>query len=843
MKNIFTFIAVAILSCLGVYAQETNAVADAVRYIELHDGQVVAIPEKYILGEAVENGVCTLSLDGGQAFAYSLANVASISDNYEVAENNLLSFGFTNEDNDQVYADVKAEITEEGNTVVVTANVPVIGKRLRPSFTLDNGATLWLDGVQQVSGQNSIRYTEPVVYTLAQTKHWIYEVENNGDATVGAFKPFGRPCKVYVNYLTDNATGEYKIPTVYITFGDGVTWDNTQWIGQTLTDEEGNSYNTKEEWIKNCTFRLDGAGVWPDIDTVEGCEVRGRGNSSWSWNYMSKNPYRIKFPKKQKQAPFNLTKDRQWVFIANKQDGSMTTNAIAQKIAAMVDAEALCHMIPVDLYVNGHYRGSYCFTEKIGIADNSVAIDEATGCLLEIDSYFDEDFKFKDTTYDLPVNVKDPDFTEDDDERVVTFEGIMESFNAMTKTLAEGGDITKHIDLEAWAKFLLVNEFVGNGELLHPKSCYLFNENVAVGELWKFGPAWDFDWAFGYSSNYRYFERSAESQYLSYGGKPGYNFINALRGNGDVKRAYYKEWIDFVTEGRLQELQEYIADYTEFAKLSFAHNNDAKINEKNTTDYSALAKLSQEWVAKRANHIWKNMEKFDDITSDIELPEDFGTPLEALVINDALHEDFAPGAKRYASMAYIRGMAEGSYGTIVLPFVPDAESLENYAFYALAECGDDYMRFEEVAQPLANTPYIYSLREGKENVAITGGETTVSMDLETPVVDGWKTVASFTNQTIDTGNGCYYAFSSARREINRVTRNLTVLPYRAYFMSDNASKSAMNVYIGGTTSVIKISGDEIDGFNNGAIYDVYGRRVIVPVKGEVYIINGRKVMF
>ena len=143
---------------------------------------------------------------------------------------------------------------------------------------------------------------------------------------VGDFIPFGRPCKVSVNYLTDNATGDYKIPTVYITFGDGVSWNSSQWIGQTLYDEQGNAYNTKEEWIKDCTFRLDGAGIWPDIETVEGCEVRGRGNSSWSWNYMSKNPYRIKFPKKQKQAPFNLTKDRQWVFIANKQNGSMITN-------------------------------------------------------------------------------------------------------------------------------------------------------------------------------------------------------------------------------------------------------------------------------------------------------------------------------------------------------------------------------------------------------------------------------------------------------------------------------------------------------------------------------------
>jgi hypothetical protein len=472
--------------------------------------------------------------------------------------------------------------------------------------------------VEQVSGQSSLRFDAPVTYTLALPGHWIYEVES--EEAVAGFKPFGRPCEVNVKYLTDYATGDYKIPTVYITFGDGVSWDYNQWIGQTLPD----GTNTKEEWIEDCTFRLDGAGVWPDIDTVEGCEVRGRGNTSWSFDPKSKNPYRIKFPKKQKQSPFNLTKDRQWVFIANKQNGSMTTNSIAQKIAAMVDAEAICHMIPIDLYINGHYRGSYCFTEKIGIADNSVAIDEATGCLLELDDYFDEDYRFRDDIYNLPVNVKDPDFGEEDEERVITFDAVQASINELTYTLASGGDITEHVDMESWAKFWLVNDLVRNVETYHPKSCYLFNENPAEGGLWEFGPAWDFDWAFGYEESHSYFASgAAEDIYSKRSGKAGYDFYNALRNTEAGKRAYYKEWKDFVAEGRIQELKEYIADYTEFALLSIAHNNDANINEKNYTDYQALVKKSQDWLEARAQYIINNLTVYDDSnveTSIIEIP-------------------------------------------------------------------------------------------------------------------------------------------------------------------------------------------------------------------------------
>ena len=830
MKKIFTLILLALLPGVSIFANQTRGAENSIRYITLKDGQVIAIPEKYILDEGVVNGICTLTLEGDTAFTYVQDNVLNISNEYTGTKAALQSFAFTHEANDQVYADVTATITENGDTIVVNADVPVLGKRLRPSFTASEGATMWVGNEQQVSGQSSQRFTSPVVYTLAQPKHWIYQLrevvseepeqdnddnkeedkednsntegwslnqvdisyltttnapsnfngegleslwDNNvgtlyhstwgdgyypklnwvdggywGDgvtewpylevelaetienfcfsyitsgqnnrfpqgwyitaynATTGEwdkigtlsniednlpqqycqqyfspvyslgedysririeltkasyknymvisefafysctksesltrngeeaekkyvaeFVPFGRPCKVSVKYLTDHARGTYKIPTVYVTIGEDTTrWDYSNWIGMTLPD----GTNTKEEWIEECTFQLDGAGVWPDIDKVEGCEVRGRGNSSWTWSPNSKNPFRIKFPKKKKQSPFNLTEDRQWVFIANKQSGSMTSNSIAQKIAAMVDAEALCHMIPVDVYIYGHYRGSYCFTEKIGVADNSVAIDEATGCLLELDDYFDEAFKFKDPTFNLPVNVKDPDFSEDDDDRTVTFEAIQNSFNSLTATLQAGGDISGKIDMESWAKFWLVNDLVRNVETHHPKSCYIFNEDPAGGEKWKFGPAWDFDWAFGYEETHDYFIYGADGDLFSavyYQNKSGYQFYDAIRNTLAGKRAYYKEWVNFMAEGRLQELLEYVDDYTEFAMPSILHNNDADISEKNRHDYNVVAERSKEWLTKRANYIFNNLETFD-ISPDIVEPEDYGQPTE-----------------------------------------------------------------------------------------------------------------------------------------------------------------------------------------------------------------------
>ena len=227
--------------------------------------------------------------------------------------------------------------------------------------------------------------------------------------------------------------------------------------------------------------------------------------------------------------------------------------------------------------------------------------------------------------------------------------------------------------------------------------------------------------------------------------------------------------------------------------------------------------------------------------------DDSGIPSTAtrhLTITDSDAADFnTANANTYADVSYTRRISDGKYGTIMLPFAPDEASLQNYAFYTLKEAGDGYIRFEEVAAPVANTPYLYTLRAGGENAAITGGQTTIAADINNCNVNGWDLVGSFTNQTIDCTGGNYYAYSAARNEINRITKTLTVRPYRAYLKSTAAQNSNLRVFIGGTTGVTEISPDDIEGFDNGAVYDLYGRPVSEPAKGDIYIIDGKKVVW
>ena len=219
------------------------------------------------------------------------------------------------------------------------------------------------------------------------------------------------------------------------------------------------------------------------------------------------------------------------------------------------------------------------------------------------------------------------------------------------------------------------------------------------------------------------------------------------------------------------------------------------------------------------------------------------TATRHLRITDSDAADFNTANERtYADASYTRAISEGKYGTIMLPFTPDAASLQNYAFYTLKEAGDGFMKFEEVAAPVANTPYLYTLRAGGENTAITGGRTTIAADIANSTAGNWESVGSFSNQSIDCTTGNYYAYSATRNEINRITKTLTVRPFRAYFKSSAAQDSNLRVFIGGTTGVTEISPDDIDGFNGGAIYDLNGRRVNEPSKGGIYIVNGKKVL-
>ncbi len=431
------------------------------------------------------------------------------------------------------------------------------------------------------------------------------------------FLPFGREYDVDVDFLTDHPTSEYNVPRIDIWFDDGVTWDYDVWIGR-------NGKTVYEDAI----IKINGAGVYPDMDSTA-VQIRGRGNTSWSGSYTSKNPYRLKFEEKMK--PFGMTKGKSWVLLSNKQAGSMTTNAIAMKIADMVGTDGCNHIVPCDLYINGSYRGSYNFTEKVGFSNNSIDLDdESNAVLLEMDSYYDEAYKFRDATYNLYVNIKEPDFSDAETVTNLTMQDIQYNFNYFTTCVKEDG-ATNMFDVESFVKAMLVTDLTRNQELKHPKSWFIYNANIN-DSLYHFGPVWDFDWSYGYDGTKTYYVNSAESDLFSgmSSSNIGYPFfLRMLRGTETVKKAYYRLWTDFMESGKLDELIEYCDDYQTYVNPSFLHNYEGESTPSpydeddwwggyyytkgwgDGNNYEAINENAKTWLRKRANYIYKKLEKFD----------------------------------------------------------------------------------------------------------------------------------------------------------------------------------------------------------------------------------------
>ncbi len=394
--------------------------------------------------------------------------------------------------------------------------------------------------------------------------------------------PFGRIYTINPNWLVDSG----KVPRIDI-------------------DIDGGYFVTSKDYYLNANFRITGYGVYDDFE--DSVQIKGRGNSTWGY---SKKPYRLKFPSSVK--PFGLTKGKSWVLLANAQYGALLANAIAMKAGQLVGTPYTNHIIPVELYMNGEYMGNYMFTEKVGISNNSVDIDDTLGYLLELDDYFDEAYKFKSDNYGLPVNVKDPDLSEYTvDEAEARLKAISDDFNRLDAAVASGSLFEGYIDIDAFARFMLVNDIVMNKELGHPKSTYLWKENLSSSSSKiVFGPLWDFDWAFGYEDNssYCYTEPAGGLFVGSMASKPGGLFFTDMMKNQTIKKHYYKVWREFIDKGCLQELVEFVDDYYNFSKASLEHNSTIWYDG---YGYDDDASRTKSWLLERCENLNNDIDSID----------------------------------------------------------------------------------------------------------------------------------------------------------------------------------------------------------------------------------------
>ena len=368
-----------------------------------------------------------------------------------------------------------------------------------------------------------------------------------------------------------------NIPTLYIDT-------------ETYVDE----IESKEEYLTaNLKYEPYGDGTEVLEQTVN---IRGRGNSSWLF---PKKPYRLKFDKKQKIG--GLNKAKSFVLLSNYIDNTLMRNAVAMKVAELAELPYTNIIIPVNLVFNGQQRGNYMLTNKLGINSGSIDIDETQGILWEFDTNFDEEFKFRSELFDLPCMVKDPDFHEitDDSE-----EAIEEIWSFWKKDLEDAfqlvseGKWREAFDEEELIKYLIVQNLVLNTEIEFPKSLYIYKENP--NEKYKFGPCWDYDWAFDYHQNIQrgvLYRDCGSDAFFS-------NFFNDKQFIENYREAFNK----FCDE-HLDDIMDFIDSYAATIRDSALadaliwpaehYSPEYEHKERNTNHFDDNVKAMKEWLVKR----------------------------------------------------------------------------------------------------------------------------------------------------------------------------------------------------------------------------------------------------
>ena len=318
----------------------------------------------------------------------------------------------------------------------------------------------------------------------------------------------------------------------------------------------------------NCTITIINNGK---IENSENSFIKVRGRSS---NFASpKKSFRIKFASKQKILDIK-GKEKKWTLIANHFDRSFLRNFLAFKISDLIGLKFSPRCRPVDVLINGNYRGTYYICDKLEVGKNRLNITKmeetditepniSGGYLLEIDASSRRGGGNSIFKTDKGINGK----IEYPKEDKITSEQktyIVQKLNKFEDEVYNG--ILDSIDLESYSKYFLVEEFCADPD--HVFSSFYFHKERNDDKFY-FGPVWDFDLAFDNDRRLKPTSEKPEFS-LNYGDSSGTTrqFIKTLLANKNVIKYIKKTW---------ENLCETVL--TEDALLDFIEENSAKIKE------------------------------------------------------------------------------------------------------------------------------------------------------------------------------------------------------------------------------------------------------------------------
>lgn len=365
--------------------------------------------------------------------------------------------------------------------------------------------------------------------------------------------------------------------------------------------EDAKPIESKETYLSSDVFIVDLENSSNNLAITGG--IRGRGNDTWN---LPKKPYRIKFD--EKQSLFGLTEAKNWILLANYRDYTLMMNSIAFELGERFGVPFTHHSIPVEVILNDKHIGSYVLTEHKEVGKGRIDINKESGWLVEADDYWDEDPKFKSDFLELPLMIS---FPEDLPESGYDF--VKNDINQLEAKLFEddypNNDFMYYIDVQSFIDFIMVNDIVQNGEILHPKSMYWHKQKAGVKI--SLGPLWDFDWAFG-------FKIETEQYFMSYDelifadmpwvATPGTKLMSKLFESPEFRALYKRRWNE--NYSTILSMNDFIDAYAKKVEQSAELNAEIWGWKGNDPDYmTEIARMKQWWID-RVNFLNSNIQNY-----------------------------------------------------------------------------------------------------------------------------------------------------------------------------------------------------------------------------------------
>ncbi len=362
------------------------------------------------------------------------------------------------------------------------------------------------------------------------------------------------------------------LPVLYINVykGETDTFDN-EVIDPYLSHK---NYFSGEYWLdlNGCEWmeKLGAESIGSKEEPLP-LQIKARGN--FTRTGFAKKPFKLKLDKKQKLL--GMSNSKHFALLAHADDTyGYLRNFIGFNLGKRIGLPWTPSQQPVEVVINGDYRGLYFLTESIRIEKeriNITGLDDnisdprlvSGGYLVELDNY-DEDNQIRmeeesfvgGYTDLLRITWDTPEEYSDLQKRFVS-----DQFGVMNSYIGTNNDeVWKYLDLDDAARYYLVEEIISHAEAYHG-STFLFRDH-GEGEKWHFSPLWDCGCAFNGSRSDYFYNHSPF----------GNTWIPSMRVNEKFNNKVRETWLWLMTsrmDGFKDDVEEYISHIETAARCDF----------------------------------------------------------------------------------------------------------------------------------------------------------------------------------------------------------------------------------------------------------------------------------